>query len=603
LISRLQSIDFDLKQVVTQKKLSGLWKLMSGFRWLYIMATLSIGLASVAKTSTYLLIEYFIDNILIDISDFRPALYIGLAFIGLAVIQGVFSYLSGRWAAKTAEGILLRLRNYLYDHIQRLPFPYHDRMQTGELIQRATSDIDAIGRFFSDQAIMVGRIIMLFLVNFIAILQINVRLALFSVIVIPFVIILSVFFFRKVSKAYDSYQDQDAVVQTILQENLTGVRVVKAFARQNYEIQKFDKENWEKFQRGRKLLKIHSLYWPLSDTLCGFQMLTGFFIGARMALAGEISTGSYIAFAGLIIWIIWPMRNLGRLIVQMSSGLVSFGRITEVLKEDREDILSGKSIPLDQLKGKLEINNISFSYVDGTEVLRDISFSVEAGKAVALLGPTGSGKSSLIHLLTRFYDYTTGSIKLDGVELNELSVSFLRSNIGIVQQEPFLFSQTIGDNIAYGVHNKPAEEQIEQSARIAAVHDVITSFPEQYNTLVGEKGVTLSGGQKQRVAIARTLLKNPRILILDDCTSSVDMETEVEIRKALNALMEDRTTFIIAHRIQSVMNADQILVLDHGQIVQRGTHEELVNQDGIYKKTFEIQTRIETELMKEIESV
>lgn len=603
MISRLQSIDFDLKQVVTQKKLSGLWKLMSGFRWLYIMATLSIGLASVAKTSTYLLIEYFIDNILIDISDFRPALYIGLAFIGLAVIQGVFSYLSGRWAAKTAEGILLRLRNYLYDHIQRLPFPYHDRMQTGELIQRATSDIDAIGRFFSDQAIMVGRIIMLFLVNFIAILQINVRLALFSVIVIPFVIILSVFFFRKVSKAYDSYQDQDAVVQTILQENLTGVRVVKAFARQNYEIQKFDKENWEKFQRGRKLLKIHSLYWPLSDTLCGFQMLTGFFIGARMALAGEISTGSYIAFAGLIIWIIWPMRNLGRLIVQMSSGLVSFGRITEVLKEDREDILSGKSIPLDQLKGKLEINNISFSYVDGTEVLRDISFSVEAGKAVALLGPTGSGKSSLIHLLTRFYDYTTGSIKLDGVELNELSVSFLRSNIGIVQQEPFLFSQTIGDNIAYGVHNKPAEEQIEQSARIAAVHDVITSFPEQYNTLVGEKGVTLSGGQKQRVAIARTLLKNPRILILDDCTSSVDMETEVEIRKALNALMEDRTTFIIAHRIQSVMNADQILVLDHGQIVQRGTHEELVNQDGIYKKTFEIQTRIETELMKEIESV
>jgi len=576
---------------------------MSGFRWLYIMATLSIGLASVAKTSTYLLIEYFIDNILIDISDFRPALYIGLAFIGLAVIQGVFSYLSGRWAAKTAEGILLRLRNYLYDHIQRLPFPYHDRMQTGELIQRATSDIDAIGRFFSDQAIMVGRIIMLFLVNFIAILQINVRLALFSVIVIPFVIILSVFFFRKVSKAYDSYQDQDAVVQTILQENLTGVRVVKAFARQNYEIQKFDKENWEKFQRGRKLLKIHSLYWPLSDTLCGFQMLAGFFIGARMALAGEISTGSYIAFAGLIIWIIWPMRNLGRLIVQMSSGLVSFGRITEVLKEDREDILSGKSIPLDQLKGKLEINNISFSYVDGTEVLRDISFSVEAGKAVALLGPTGSGKSSLIHLLTRFYDYTTGSIKLDGVELNELSVSFLRSNIGIVQQEPFLFSQTIGDNIAYGVHNKPAEEQIEQSARIAAVHDVITSFPEQYNTLVGEKGVTLSGGQKQRVAIARTLLKNPRILILDDCTSSVDMETEVEIRKALNALMEDRTTFIIAHRIQSVMNADQILVLDHGQIVQRGTHEELVNQDGIYKKTFEIQTRIETELMKEIESV
>ncbi|MBN1267754.1 MAG: ABC transporter ATP-binding protein [Anaerolineales bacterium] len=598
-----QSENIDLKQVVAKRKITGLWNLMSGYRWLYILATLALGISAVAKTSTYLLIQYFVDDVLSDISDFRPALNIGLAFVGLAIIQGIFSYLSGRWAAKTAEGILLRLRNYLYDHLQRLSFPYHDQSQTGELIQHATSDVDAVGRFFSDQAIMVGRIIMLFVVNFIAILQIDTRLAFISIIVVPIVIFISIFFFRRVSKAYDSYQDQDAVVQTILQENLSGVRVVKAFSRQPYEIDKFEKENWEKFQRGRKLLQIHSLYWPLSDTICGIQMLTGYYIGARMALAGEITIGSYLAFAGLIIWIIWPMRNLGRLIVQMSSGLVSFGRIAEVIKEDREDILSGKIIPENQLRGNLKFDHVSFSYDDGAEVLQDICFSVNAGDSIALLGPTGSGKSSLIHLLMRFYDYTSGSICLDGVELKELSISFLRSNIGIVQQEPFLFSQTIRENIAYGVRNQPSDAQIEHAASIAAVHDVIQAFPEQYSTLVGERGVTLSGGQKQRVAIARTLLKNPRILILDDCTSSVDMETEVEIRKALNDLMKNRTTFIVAHRIQSVMGANHILVLDQGRIVQSGTHEELVQQDGIYRQTFEIQTRIESELMKEMQSV
>lgn len=579
-----------------------MWRLMAGFRWLYALATLSIGIAAVAKTSTYLLLQYFIDDVLTDLSSARPALMIGLGFIGLAVVQGLFSYASGRWSAKTAEGILLRLREYIYDHLQRLPFPYHDTTQTGELIQRATSDVDAVGRFFSDQAIQIGRIIMLFVVNFAAILQISPRLAWLSVIVIPLVIILSIFFFGKVSAAYERYQDQDAVVQTTLQENLTGVRVVKAFARQVYEKEKFEKDNWEKFLRGKKLLQIHSLYWPISDTLCGIQMLAGFYLGARMALSGEISLGSYIAYAGLIIWIIWPMRNLGRLIVQMSSGLVSFSRIGELIREDREDISSGIILQNEQVKGKIEVNNLNFEYTDGTRVLHDVSFNVLPGQSIALLGPTGSGKSSLIQLLTRFYDYTSGSINMDGIELRDYSIQFLRSHIGIVQQEPFLFSQTIRDNIAYGVGFEPTDEQIENAARASAVHDVIISFPEGYKTLVGEKGVTLSGGQKQRIAIARTLLKNPRILILDDCTSSVDMETELEIRSALNTLMKNRTTFIIAHRIQSVMNADQILVIDQGRIIQRGTHAELLEQDGIYHETYVMQTNLESGIAKEDQS-
>ncbi len=579
-----------------------MWRLMTGYRWLYTLATLSIGIAAVAKTSTYLLLQYFVDDVLTDLSTAGPAIMIGLGFIGLAVVQGVFSYASGRWAAKTAEGILLRLRDYIYDHLQRLPFPYHDSTQTGELIQRATSDVDAVGRFFSDQAIMIGRIIMLFLVNFAAILQINTRLAWLSVIVIPLVIILSIFFFGKVSTAYERYQDQDAVVQTTLQENLTGVRVVKAFARQDYEKDKFEKHNWEKFLRGKKLLRIHSLYWPISDTLCGIQMLAGFYLGARMALTGEISVGGYIAYAGLIIWIIWPMRNLGRLIVQMSSGLVSFSRIGELIRENREDTSSGITLQNEHVKGEIEVSNLNFEYTDGTRVLHDVSFKNLPGQSIALLGPTGSGKSSLIQLLTRFYDYTSGSITMDGIELRDYSIQFLRSHIGIVQQEPFLFSQTIRDNIAYGVGFQPTDEQIENAARASAVHDVIVSFPDGYNTLVGEKGVTLSGGQKQRIAIARTLLKNPRILILDDCTSSVDMETELEIRSALNTLMKNRTTFIIAHRIQSVMNADLILVLNHGRIVQRGTHAELLEDDGIYHETFVMQTNLESGNVKEEQS-
>ncbi len=601
---------FDFRQAQRKNRITGLWRMMSGYRLPYAGATLALAISASAKTATFLLLRYFIDSILspeltgqgVAGGLTRALLLVALGFVGLAAFEGGFAFLSGRLAAFTAEGVTRRLRNFLFDHIQRLTFSYHGTTSTGDLIERCTSDVDALRRFFNEQAIGVGRIILLFVINFLALLSLNVRLAWFSIIVIPVILVVSVWFFKKVTKRYEEYQEQEAVLSTTLQENLTGVRVVKAFARQDYEKGKFEGDNWEKFQRGRRLLQMHSLFWPLSDIACGLQMLGGFVFAATLAINGQITIGTYLAYAGLVVWLIWPMRNLGRLIVQTSTGLVSYSRLMEIVKQEREPLTDGKIRPAGPVRGELVFENISFAYEDSPEmsVLEDISFRCEPGQAIALLGSTGSGKTSLVNLLPRFYDYTGGSLKLDGVELKDYSREYLRGQIGIVEQEPFLFSRSIRENITYGVGRQVPPDEIEAAAKAAAVHEVILSFPDGYNTLVGEKGVTLSGGQKQRVAVARTLLKNPRILILDDSTSSVDTETEAEIREALNRLMQNRTTFIIAHRIQSVMNADLILVLDKGRIVQQGTHDELLGRDGMYRQIFEIQTRIDEELDQEI---
>ncbi|MBZ0302045.1 MAG: ABC transporter ATP-binding protein/permease, partial [Anaerolineae bacterium] len=521
--------------------------------------------------------------------------------VGLALVEGLFSFQSGRLAARTGEGVALRLRNYLYDHMQRLTFRYHDRMQTGELIQRSTSDVDAVRRFFAEQVLGVGRIITFFVINFTAIMILNVPLALLSIIAIPVMVSMSFFFFKKVEKVYEAFQEQDAVLSTTMQENLTGVRVVKAFARQPYEIDKFDKENWKRFTLGRRLLTMMSMYWPVSDTIGLLQQVAGLMIAALMVMDGTISVGAFVAYVGMVTRIIWPMRELGRLIVQMSTGLVSYGRVMEIVRQDREPMDQGLW-PEQDLRGETVFDRVGFEYEEDTPVLHEISFRCEPGQTIALLGSTGSGKTSLVALLPRFYEYTSGKITLDGVDLKDYARGYLRTQIGTIEQEPFLFSRTIRENITYGVSHEVSDEEVEAAARAAAVHDVIISFPKGYDTLVGERGVTLSGGQKQRVALARTLLKNPRILILDDSTSSVDTETEAEIRSALNRLMKNRTTFVIAHRVQSLMAADLILVMDKGRIIQRGTHDTLIAQPGVYRQVYDVQARIEDELEREVAS-
>jgi ATP-binding cassette, subfamily B, bacterial len=604
------ALTFDFRSTLQTNRLKGLWQMMSDYRLSYIAATTALAISALSKTCTYILLLYFVDDVMGDakyIGDSltRTLIWIGLGFIALAAVEGAFAFLSGRLAAYTAEGITRRLRDFLFDHIQRLSFSYHATTPTGDLIERVTSDVDALRRFFAEQAIGVGRIILLFVINFVAIWKLNAELAWVSIVTIPVILLVSIWFFKKVTKAYENYQAQEAILSTTLQENLTGVRVVKAFARQDYEKRKFEKDNWGKYLKGKILLLMHSLFWPLSDIVLGFQMLFGFVYGAFMAINGEISLGTYVAYTGLVVWLIWPIRNLGRIIVSTSTGMVSYSRLMDVVRQEREPLLDGRHQPKGPARGDLLFEDVSFAYSDGkSDVLKNVSFHAKPGQAIALLGSTGSGKTSLVNLLPRFHEYTGGKVLLDGVELRDYSRAYLRQQIGIVEQEPFLFSRSIRENIMYGVDRDIPQGEVERAAKAAAVHDVILTFPDGYNTLVGEKGVTLSGGQKQRVAIARTLLKNPRILILDDSTSSVDTETEAEIREALNGLMKDRTTFIIAHRIQSVMVADMILVLDKGEVIQKGTHAELLKDEtGMYRRIYDIQTKIDVELENEIARV
>lgn len=599
--STLARIDFG--EAASRNRFKGLVQVMRGYWSDYSLATISLGVAALLKTGTYLLLRFYIDTYLV--AEARPVALpiLALGFVAVAVFEGGFTYLSGRLAAHTAEGVAQRLRNYVYDHLQHLPFRYHDGMQTGELVSRATSDVDAIRRFFAEQAIGAGRIILLFTVNLGALLYIHPGLAWRSVLVIPLIVVISLFFFRRISDLYEAYQEQEATLSTTLQENLSGVRVVRAFARQSHEREKFERDNWEKFQRGRSVLIMHSLFWPLTDILLGVQLLGGYYIAARMAIDGQITIGTYLAYAGLLIWLIFPMRTLGRLIVQMSTGMVSFGRVREILQESREPLEAGSDNERQSLRGEIEYRSVSLSYDGASEALQDIDLHIQPGETVALIGSTGSGKTSLVNLLPRFYEYTKGEVRLDGRPLTDYSRRYLRSQIGIVEQEPFLFSRTIGENIAYGVGRAVSQDEIRAAARAAAIDEVIQTFPDGYDTLVGERGVTLSGGQKQRVAIARTILKDPRILILDDAMSSVDSETELAIRQALADLRVGRTTFIIAHRVQSAMEADQVLVFDHGRIIERGTHQELVERGGMYAQVFEVQAQMEVELEKDISSV
>ena len=594
------SANIDLKNTVTKGKLTGLWRLMRGYHGIYLVAIISVGLAALSRTGLYVLLGKFVDEILPseNIGQLLPLVVIGLLL--LALLQGGFTFLGGRLAAKTAEGVARRLRNYLYNHLQRLSFSQNDRLQTGDLLQRSTSDVDTVRRMFAEQVIGIGRISLLFIVNFIAISLIDLRLALISVAIIPVILGISLFFFVKVGKAYETFQEQEARLSNQLQENLTGVRVVKAFARQDYEKDAFEVENEEKYRRGRKLTLMHATYWPTTDVLAGVQMILGFYVAAVMALNGEITVGMYIAYAGFVVALIWPIRNLGRLIADVSTGFVSFGRIQKIIRLDEEPLYEG-AYPERPLRGEIVFDRVNFTYEgEEGEVLHDISFTVRPGQKIAIMGGTGSGKTSLVNLLPRFYDYSDGRILLDGAELTTYSRDYLRQQIGIVMQEPFLFSTTIRQNITYGVTREVTDEEVYAAARAAAVHDVILSFPEGYDTLVGERGVTLSGGQKQRITLARTILRDPSLLILDDATSSVDTETAEIIRNALDKLMQNRTTFLIAHRVQSVMDADLILALEHGRIIQSGTHAELVNQPGIYRRIYNLQSRVETELEAEL---
>jgi ATP-binding cassette, subfamily B, bacterial len=571
-------------------------------RVLYTAALAALSGAVILESAGNLIIRHIIDGILIPRRGFPPLLHFSLLFLASALVRGGLQFLAGRGRGKASEAVVRSLREKLYDHIQRLSFSYHDHSQTGELVQRSTSDVDTIRRFYAEQLPDLVRVIMLFLVNFTLLMILNRPLALISTVTVPVIALLSLIFFRLIFKAYDDYQEQEGILTTRVQENLSGIRVVRAFARQEWEKDLFRKINREQCRRGFILNLRHSCYWPLGHIICGLQFVTTLLVGGMMVIEGKMTPGTFVAFSSMVNAMIWPLQELGRMVTEFSKSSVSFSRIQEILREEQEELAHprGREKDIPRIRGHIVMKDLTFRYGDGPAVLEGINLEVVPGSRIALLGATGSGKTTLVNLLPRYYEAPAGTITLDDRPLETYGRHFLRRNIGIVEQEPFLFTMTIRENIAFSLDREVTQDEIEAAARAAAIHDAIAGFPDGYDTLVGEKGVSLSGGQKQRIAIARTLLKDPAILIMDDSTSAVDAATEKSINAALDILMQDRTTFIIAHRIQTLERADKILVLHEGRIIEEGTHHQLIRGEGFYKNVFELQTRIEEELRQEL---
>jgi ATP-binding cassette subfamily B protein len=594
------------------KKLLLLLDFMSGHKRRYLSAILAVGLGTLFSLTTPLVLRMLIDSVIGNKPLQLPqwlfsflewiggssllvrSLWIGgLLIVLLSVLQGIFLYLKGKWSAIAAESVAKSMRERLYDHLQHLTYDYHVKANTGDLIQRCTSDVETIRRFLAMQFIEVGRAVFILGAVLPIMISLDVRMTLVSMVVVPIVFTFAVVFFAKVRNAFQQSDEAEGELSNVLQENLTGVRVVRAFARQVYEIDKFDHYNSRYRDLTYRLIWLLAWYWGTSDLICLAQIGAVIVLGAFWAAQGSISLGTYFVFASYVGMLLWPIRQMGRILTDMGKTLVSLGRIKEVLDTPEENFrLNGKKPPI---LGNIEFKHVTFSYGGVRTVLRDVSFRIKQGQTVAILGPTGSGKSSLVHLLPGLYDYDKGSIELDDVELREINKEWLRKHIGIVLQEPFLFSKSVKENIGLA-KEEPKETEIMEAAQTAAVHDVILQFEEGYETPVGERGVTLSGGQKQRVAMARILVEDYPILIFDDSLSAVDTETDASIQAALKQRSHYATTFIISHRITTLSEADVILVFDEGRLVQSGTHDELIRQTGLYRRVWELQGALEKEV-------
>ncbi|MBK7446292.1 MAG: ABC transporter ATP-binding protein [Ignavibacteria bacterium] len=521
-------------------------------------------------------------------------------FIVISLLRGLFAFSSTAITASSTEKAIKELRDRLFSHIQALPIAYHSKTPTGELIQRCTGDVETLRKFAATQVVEVVRMSALFLGAFIMMASINLTYSLIAITFIPVIAIGSLLFFKKERIIWAEHEKKQDQLSITVQENLSGIRVVKAFAKENFEIDKFTKQNEEKRVWGLKLLKLHRIFYPSSDFLIHFQIAVSVFAGGYFVLHNQLSVGEYTAFYSYSMLVAWPMRRLGQLVSELGMTTIAIDRLFSILDSEQEDY-KGEDLKDKKLKGEIEFKDVTFNYDENEKhrVLNGISFKIRAGEKIALLGPTGAGKTTIISLLMRFFDPDSGKILIDGKDIKSYSKEYLRSRFGVVLQKPFLFSTTIKNNIAYANPDSHLDEIIE-AARAANIHDIITEvFPDSYETIVGEKGVTLSGGQKQRVTIARTLMKDPDILIFDDSTSSVDSETEFEIQKAMRNLMQGKTAFIIAHRITSIQDCDRIIVLDKGNIIEEGTHEELIGHEGFYKKIYDIQISIEEEIKAE----
>lgn len=520
----------------------------------------------------------------------------GAIIIGIAVVRGGLGFLQRYFGEWLTHRVAYDLRNDFYNAVQYQPFAFHDQSHTGDLMSRATSDISESERFAGIGLMDLVATILLIIGVMVAMLAESVPLALLAMIPFPILIVTTVHFGMTVEPMFKRIQEQMGILSTVMQESLTGIHVVKAFAREPHELDKFDRENTEWFSRRQGLIKKWANNWPFMTFLIMMSIFFLLWFGGPLALEGEITVGSLFALISYVLMLNTPVQRLGFLVNLAATAGASASRVFDIMDLPREVVEREGALALPVAKGDVKFEHVSFSYRDNRHVLADVDFHAKPGDRIALIGPTGSGKSTITNLIPRFYDSTSGRVLVDGHDVLDLKLKSLRSHIGIVLQEPFLFSQTVRENIAYGRTDAGMEEII-AAAEVARAHEFILELEKGYDTRVGERGVTLSGGQKQRIAIARALLADPRILILDDSTSSVDTETEHLIQEALSELMKGRTTFIIAQRLLTLKHADCILVINDGRIVERGNHEDLLANNGLYRQIYDMQLRDQEEFV------
>ena len=517
-----------------------------------------------------------------------------LLMVLLTLVAGGFSYLKGRLAAQASDGIARRLKDRLYDHLQRLPASYHDRAESGDLIQRCTSDVETLRMALSTQVVDVSNAVLLLVTALPIMVMLDGRMALVAFALIGPIILFGYIYMGKVKHLFTEVAEAEGQVTRVVQENLTGLRVVRAFARQEFEIAKFAEPNRFYRDRSLRMLRVMSWYWSTSDLIVLAQQGIVLFTGVYFIAAGTLTVGTLFAFIMFLNMLLWPVRQMGRTLTDLGKSVVALTRMGEILAVPEESA-PDRPIVLASPAGRIEVTDLVFRHDGASAAINGISFTVEPGQTLAILGPSGAGKSTLMHLLLRLYDYHSGSIKFDGHELRDLDRQWVRSQFSVVMQEPFLFSKTIGENIRLGRLEAQSEE-ISAAARLADIHETISGFPSGYSTLVGERGVTLSGGQRQRVALARALLQDTPVLLLDDALSAVDAETEATILEALRSRHGRRTTLVIAHRLSTLAHADKVIVLEGGRIIQHGTHAALAAKDGLYRRLWTIQNALEKKI-------
>lgn len=595
-----------------KKPAACMWELVRANIWPFLGAMVSTVMIVLIGFMTPILLAETIDSVLGTAPSTLPAWLLqpiealggreflrqnlwvlGAVLVGLNLINGVFTFFKGRLSAVASENIALTLRESLYSHLQHLPFSYHVHAATGDLIQRCTSDVETIRRFLSVQVMEVVNTVLLITISLIILIGKNVTITLYSMILVPALFAFATWFFNRVHKGFRVMDEAEGKMSAVLQENLTGVRVVRAFGQQQREVDKFDEASSDFRNKARHLNDLLAIYWGGGDALSMLQAMITLLICVVYASRGEITVGALIIFTTYVSQLLFPIRQLGRTLSDAGKSLISMERIQDILSSPAEPEEPNALKP--DLHGDIVFDHVSFAYDKDEPILKDVSFTIPAGKTVAVLGGTGSGKSTLMYLLQRLYEPTSGTISIGGVPLNKIDREYLRSHVGLILQEPFLYSKSIRDNVGIAL-NHPDMERIVDAAQIACAEGFITKADQSWDTLVGERGVTLSGGQKQRVAIARTLLKDNHVLIFDDSLSAVDTETDAQIRSALHDRAKDTTTLIISHRITTLSQADFILVLEDGRVTDQGTHAELCSRPGLYQRINNIQNVLEDEL-------